>query len=148
MLKAFRNPTNHEISNFLIRQGPFDLAVTVNLKKRHPNYHINNSPEIAEKTGRWFIGRLNENLLRRKYRYKHSQLRTVCSVEKGLVERRLHLHLAIGMPPHINKAEFIKTIIKIHKKMDWAYGEIHIAPYINDGWIDYLQKEGFESVLL
>jgi len=100
MLKGFRNPTNQEISNFLIRQGPFDLAVTVNLKKRHQKYHLINSPEIAEKTGRWFIGRLNEDVLRRKYRYKHEQLRTVCSVEKGLIEKRFHLHIALGIPNH------------------------------------------------
>lgn len=140
-LKAF-------VTRFLASQGPFDIAVTINLKKRHPIHHINNSLEHAEKSGRWFIQRLNESVLKRKYRFNCGQLNSICSIEKGSIEKRLHLHLALGIPSHVKQSDFINKLNKIHKKMDWAYGELHLSPYLNSGWIEYISKEGFDSVLL
>lgn len=147
MASNFQKPSIKEVADFLAAQGPFDLAVTVNLKKRHHIYQVNNSFEQAEKSAYWLLSRLNESVLKRRYRYKNEQLKSICSVEKG-VEKRLHLHLAIGIPSGINQYQFISKLNKIHRKMDWAYGEIHIAPYLNDGWLNYISKEGFDSVLL
>ena len=147
MTSSFQKPSIKEVTGFLGAQGPFDLAVTVNLKKRHHIYQINNSHELAEKSGYWLINRLNESVLKRRYRHRNERLKSICSVEKG-VEKRLHLHLAIGIPADINKYQFISKLNKIHRKMDWAYGELHIAPYLNDGWLNYICKEGFDSVLL
>lgn len=148
MLSNFRKPSTQEATEFLANQGPFDLAVTVNLKKRHPIHQINNSIEQAEKSGYWLIKRLNESIFKRKYRAGYKQLNLICCVEKGSIKKRLHLHLALGIPTHINQSEFIDNLKKIHKKMDWAYGGIHLSPYLTDGWIEYISKEGFDSVLL
>lgn len=148
MHNNFRKPSSQEVTEFLAKQGPFDLAVTVNLKKRHPIHQINNSIEQAEKSGRWLIKRLNERILKRKYRVGYERLNSICCVEKGDIEKRLHLHLALGIPTHIERSEFIGYLMKIHKKMDWAYGEVHLSPYLTNGWIEYISKEGFDSVLL
>jgi hypothetical protein len=148
MSNIFRKPSTQEVSKFLASQGPFDFAVTVNLKKRHHIYQVNNSHELAEKSGYWLISRLNESVLKRKYRYKHEQLRTICSVERGLVEKRFHLHLALGTPAYISQCEFINKLIKLHKKMEWAHGDIYVTPYHSDGWINYISKEGLDSILL
>jgi hypothetical protein len=142
------NNMKDAVSKFLASQGPFHLAVTVNLKKRHHKHHINNSLELAEKSGYWLIDRLNDSVLRRKYRFKKEQLNSICAIEKGSIEKRFHLHLAIGVPANISVYEFIGKLKKVHRKMEWAYGEPHISKYINDGWIDYISKEGFDSVLL
>jgi hypothetical protein len=32
--------------------------------------------------------------------------------------------------------------------MDWVKGDIHIAPYRDAGWLDYLLKTGFDGVVL
>ena len=148
MLSNFRKPSIREVTEFLVNQGPFDLAVTVNLMKRHPIHRINNSLEYAEKSGYWLIKRLNESIFKRKYRVGYERLNSICCVEKGSIEKRLHLHLALGIPTQIKQSEFIDNLKKIHKKMDWAHGEVHLSPYLNEGWIDYICKEGFDSVLL
>lgn len=148
MFCNFHKASTQEVTEFLVNQGPFDLAVTVNLKKRHHIHRINNSIEYAEKSGHWLIKRLNENIFKRKYRVGYERLNSICCVEKGGVEKRLHLHLALSIPTHIKHSEFIDILNKIHKKMDWAYGEIHLSPYLTDGWIKYISKEGFDSVLL
>lgn len=148
MLSTYRKPTHSDVSKFLADQGPFDLAVTVNLKKRHNIYQVNNSLELAEQSGYWLMGRLNESVLKRKYRYKNEQLKSVCSVERGLAEKRFHLHLALGIPADISRHEFIDRLIRLHKKMEWAYGDIYVAPYHSEGWISYISKEGLDSILL
>ena len=148
MLATIRKPNPQDISMFLASRGPFDLAVTVNLKKRHHIYQVNNSHEFAVRSGYWLVDRLNEGILKRKYRYKNEQLRTICSLERGPTEKRFHLHLALGIPANISRCGFIERLVKLHKKMEWAHGDIYITPYHSDAWIDYISKEGFDSILL
>ena len=136
------------INRFLTSNGPFHIAVTVNLKKRHHLYQVNNSLELAEKSGYWLIDRLNDSVFKRKYRFRKERLNSICAVEKGEIEKRFHLHLALGIPNHVSEHEFLNKLKKVHKKMEWAYGEPYISKYINTGWIDYICKEGFDSVLL
>jgi hypothetical protein len=44
--------------------------------------------------------------------------------------------------------ELLRQLNKAYKKMDWVKGDIHIAPYQDKGWLEYLLKTGFESVVL
>ena len=39
-------------------------------------------------------------------------------------------------------------IEKASKKLDWIKGDIDIIPYQNAGWLNYLLKTGFDSVVL
>ena len=68
---AEMKPNLIEISRFLSEQGPFDWAVTMNLKKRHPRYHAHMTPQIFEQTGRHYLSLVNKGLLKRQYRYGH-----------------------------------------------------------------------------
>ena len=136
-----------EISRFLDMQGPFDWAVTMNLKKRHPNYKTYITPQIFEQTGRHYLSLVNKGLFKRKYRYGLEKLNGIFCMEVGGLEKRPHLHFAIGSNGQLHKDDLLRELNKAYRKMDWVKGDIHIAPYQDKGWLDYLLKTGFDSVV-
>jgi hypothetical protein len=69
-------------------------------------------------------------------------------MEIGVLEKRPHLHFAIGSNNKSHKDELLIQLNKAFKKMDWVKGDIHIKPYQNVGWLNYLIKTGFDSVVL
>ena len=141
-------PSKEEILHFLERLGPFDWAVTINLKKRHPIYQAYITPQIFEQTGRHYLSLVNKGLLKRQYRYGHAKLNSVFCMEVGGLEKRPHLHFAIGSNGRFHKKDVLRELNKAFGKMDWVKGDIHIAPYQDTGWLDYLLKTGFDSVVM
>lgn len=141
-------PSLSEISSFLNSRGPFQWAVTMNLKKRHPTYHTYITPQIFEQTGRHYLSIVNKGLFKRQYRYGHAKLNGIFCMEIGTLDKRQHLHFAIGSNNQLHKEELLRQLNKAYKKMDWVKGDIHIAPYQDRGWLEYLLKTGFESVVL
>ena len=141
-------PSIADISKFLDSQGPFDWAVTMNLKKRHPIYQTYITPQIFEQTGRHYLSLVNKGLFKRQYRYGHTKLNGIFCMELGDIEKRPHLHFAVGIKNELGKEELLSQLNKAYKKMDWVKGDIHIAPYQDAGWLDYLLKTGFDSVVL
>ncbi|TXI10875.1 MAG: hypothetical protein E6Q68_07330 [Polynucleobacter sp.] len=138
--------SNSECVSFLEKLGPFDYAITINLKKRHPIYKIYINQEIANKTAEWFYKALSKKTLGRKYRYKHANLNCIYSVEIGSLEKRHHIHMAISKPSNITSDDFLDKLNVVHQKMDWRHGDIHLTSYHSSNWIKYLMKEGFEKV--
>jgi hypothetical protein len=141
-------PSISDISRFLDSQGPFDWAVTMNLKKRHPIYQAYITPQIFEQTGRHYLSLVNKGLFKRQYRYGHAKLNGIFCMELGGIEKRPHLHFAVGLKNEPGKEELLSQLNKAYKKMDWVKGDIHITPYQDAGWLDYLLKTGFDSVVL
>jgi hypothetical protein len=141
-------PSIRDISRFLDSQGPFDWAVTMNLKKRHPIYQTSITPQIFEQTGRHYLSLVNKGLFKRQYRYGHAKLNGIFCMELGGIEKRPHHHFAVGLKNELGKEELLSQLNKAYKKMDWVKGDIHITPYQDAGWLDYLLKTGFDSVVL
>jgi hypothetical protein len=69
-------------------------------------------------------------------------------MEIGGIEKRPHLHFAVGSNSHSHKDELLRQLNQAFNKMDWVKGEIHITPYQDAGWLDYLLKTGFDCVVL
>ena len=69
-------------------------------------------------------------------------------MEYGKLEKRSHLHFAIGGPPNIDKHYVYLELRNASKKLDWIKGGIDIRPYQSSGWLNYLLKTGFDSVVL
>jgi hypothetical protein len=141
-------PSVSQMLGFLDSQGPFDWAVTMNLKKRHPTYQTYITPQIVEQTGRHYLSMVNKGLFKRQYRYGHVKLNSIFCMEIGILDKRQHLHFAIGSNNQLHKEELLRQLNKAYKKMDWVKDDIHIAPYQDAGWLKYLLKTGFESVVL
>lgn len=142
------SPSREDIVQFLKTLGPFDWAVTMNLKKRHPPYQTQMTPQIFEQTGRHYLSLVNKGLFKRQYRYGHKKLNGIFCMELGGIEKRPHIHFAIGSQNHLHREELLIQLNKAYKKLDWAKGNIHITPYQNTGWLEYIIKTGFESVVL
>jgi hypothetical protein len=142
------NPKTIDWVTFLKQQGPFQWAVTMNLKKRHPIYQTYITPQIFEQTGRHYLSLVNKGLFKRQYRYGHAKLNGVFCMEVGELEKRPHLHFAIGSNNLLLKEELLSQLNKAYKKIDWIKGNAHITPYQDVGWLDYLTKKGFEGVVL
>lgn len=140
-------PSIADISKFLDSQGPFDWAVTMNLKRRHPHYQTYLTPQIFEQTGRHYLSLVNKGLFKRQYRYSHAKLNSIFCMELGGLEKRPHLHFAIGSHDKLHKDEILRHLNKACKKIDWVKGDIHIAPYQDKGWLNYLLKTGFSNVV-
>ena len=141
-------PTTIDWVTFLKQQGPFQWAVTMNLMKRHPIYQTYITPQIFEQTGRHYLSLVNKGLFKRQYRYGHAKLNGVFCMEVGELEKRPHLHFAIGSNNLLFKEELLSQLNKAYKKIDWIKGNAHITPYQDAGWLDYLTKKGFEGVVL
>lgn len=142
------NPKTIDWVTFLKQQGPFQWAVTMNLKKRHPIYQTYITPQIFEQTGRHYLSLVNKGLFKRQYRYGHAKLNGVFCMEVGELEKRPHLHFAIGSNDMLHKEELLSQLNKAYKKMDWIKGNAYITPYQDAGWLEYLTKKGFEGVVL
>jgi hypothetical protein len=138
----------NEIARFLDNQGPFDWAVIMNLKKRHPFYQTYTTPQIFEQTGRHYLSLVNKGLFKRQYRHGRAKLNGIFCMEIGGTEKRPHLHFAIGCNDQFHKEDVLRELNRAYRKMDWVKGDIHIAPYRDTGWLDYLLKTGFDSVVL
>ena len=141
-------PSQDEIIHFLNGLGPFDWAVTMNLKKRHPRYQTQITPQIFEQTGRHYLSLVNKGLFKRQYRYGRAKLNGVFCMELGDSEKRPHLHFAIGSNDQSQSKDVLSELHKAYRKMEWVKGDIHIAPYKDAGWLAYLLKTGFDSVVL
>ena len=148
--KPFRlgAPKVSDWTDFLHKQGPFNWAVTMNLKKRHPYYQNHITPQIFEQTGRHYLSLVNKGLFKRQYRYGYTKLNGFFCMELGGIEKRPHLHFAIGSKNQLIKEDLLRQLNESYKKLDWVKGDIHITPYRDAGWIEYLLKTGFDSVVL
>ena len=120
----------------------------MNLKKRHLIYQTYITPQIFEQTGRHYLSLVNKGLFKRQYRYGHAKLNGIFCMELGGIEKRPHLHFAVGLKKELGKEELLNQLNKAYKKMDWVRGDIHITPYQDAGWLDYILKTGFDSVVL
>ena len=145
---SLMNPTISDWVSFLQKQGPFQWAVTMNLKKRHPHYQTLLTPQIFEQTGRHYLSMVNKSLFKRKYRYGHMKLNGIFCMEIGNLEKRPHLHFAIGSNNEAHKEDLLRQLTKVYKKMEWVKGDIYITPYQDSGWLEYLLKSGFDKVEL
>lgn len=141
-------PSITEIMRFLEIQGPFNWAVTMNLKKRHHLYQTYITPQIFEQTGRHYLSLVNKGLFKRQYRYGRAKLNGIFCMEIGSIENRPHLHFAIGSKTQICEESLLRQLKDAYKKMDWVKGDIHIEPYQDAGWLNYLLKTGFSNVVL
>ena len=144
----YRHQSASRNLKFLEDLGPFRYSVTINLKKRSPKFAIYSTYEQWEKSAKWFISALNKRIFKRAYRYNHKKINSISAIEVGGLNKRPHIHMALGLPMEVSHEKCIYALKQVHQKLDWSYGDIHIESYQDSGWISYLMKEGFDRVVL
>lgn len=94
-----------------------------------------------------FMRRLNRAVYGSANRHHGKRLRVVPIIEKSL-DGRLHYHVAIEPPAHLDNDEFCRLAMLIWLKTPLGYGHGDVAPHADAGWIDYMTKKrsknGFE----
>ena len=133
---------------FFCEFGKLTDAVTILLKKEHPEHYIYWRDEMAEPTAKWFMDRLNKKVFGRMYLGGHQRLAAVISYERGGLTDRPHFHLAIGRPRHLTKLKFHQLIEGVRRRMDWSFGTIDIRDYTGSGFLRYICKGDFEKIIL
>jgi len=136
-----------EYQNFFADFGNFTDTITILLKKRNPTLNTYWRSEYAEKTALWFYDRLNKKIYGRKYLGGHRQIGMVTSYEVGCKTGRPHLHIAVERPNHLNKSQFHRLIEDVFKRMEWAYESIYFKTYRDAGFLRYMCKGDFESII-
>lgn len=64
----------------------------------------------------------------------------VLPVLEGGATHRLHYHLLIDLPPTVDLDEAYPLFVDQWRQTQWGYGQTHVQPCYDDGWMDYITK--------
>ena len=138
------------------RRVPNPVSVTLTLKQRiecndfKGRFGINLDPIKVSENTRHFMNRLNQSVFGKGF-LRYGKRLSVIPVIEGNSFIRLHVHMTLEKPNHIDINEFEQLISKCWSKTKFGYNNIKIKPIDNYmGWVDYTLKnkskgEGFRS---
>lgn len=113
--------------------NPF--AITLNLKHRIQNIAVDLYE--CQKALRYFLNRLNRQLLKGSYSRGKKRLSVIPTYNVGKFKQRQHYHLVIDVPSG-KSCEQIKEVVDIcWSKVDQAYGKAFVEVMYSDGWKQY-----------
>jgi hypothetical protein len=98
------------------------------------------------RTIKWLIRRINTECFNRSQRRKRHTIGAVVAVEGAELSKRIHAHLALSAPDHINFDEFKVIIERLLPQCRWINKKCEIKPYLDSGWLDYMFKTGQEAL--
>lgn len=116
--------------------NPFGF--TLNIKKRCNGIWIDLI--AAQNNVRYFINRLNNNLLKHKYSRGGARLKGIAAFERGSFRERLHWHSIIDVPEEFTPKDVKQIAASCWSKTDLSYGKPHIVKPTDDGWLSYITK--------
>lgn len=125
---------------------PNPVALTLTLKQRLEQNHIQGrygeklDPIKASKNTRHFMNRLNQTIFGKGF-IRYGKRLCVVPIIEGNSYIRLHIHMTLEKPVHLDLDEFKNMIIKCWTKTKFGYYDIQIKE-IDDyyGWFDYKLK--------
>ena len=158
MLKVSMNlPTKTDyLDYFDQRRVPNPIAVTLTMKQRIESndfkgrFGINLDPIKVSENTRHFLNRLNQSVFGKGF-LRYGKRLSVIPVTEGNKFIRLHIHMTLERPDHMNLDEFEMLISQCWSKTKFGYNDIQIKPIDHyDGWMDYILKnkskgEGLQS---
>ena len=93
----------------------------------------------ASQNVRHFLNKINRKYYKNAHK-RHGKSLSAFPVMEISSDGRLHYHLLIDRPPHINAVQFGTDIRSIWQSTDWGYKEVHIDERPNEGWLYYMTK--------
>ena len=123
--------------------NPF--AVTLNLKQAcaietaNGRSSIPLTDQVAAQNLRHFLNRLGKCYLGNAAR-RHGKKLPIIPVLEGGNGHRLHYHLIIDLPVSVTLDEVYPLFVTEWTKTDWGYGQVHIQPCRDEGWLNYITK--------
>ncbi len=104
------------------------------------------TPELAQQNFRHFMNLLNYKLFGKAFRRRNNKLRlqVLASLERGALGERLHYHVIIDRPPHIEPWRFHLSIQFLWYRTRWGYRKIDIQALKTGAdvtnWLGYVVK--------
>ncbi len=123
--------------------NPF--GVTLNLKQAcvieaaNGRTSIQLTDQLAAQNLRHFLNRLGKCYLGNAAR-RHDKKLPIIPVLEGGNGQRLHYHLIIDLPHSVTLDEVYPLFISEWTKTQWGYGQVHIQPCLDKGWLNYITK--------
>ena len=102
----------------------------------------------CEKTIFHLINRLNRAAFGHGVRRRGSRLTAITVIEGEASEKRLHAHIALSRPNHIEESDWINRILFEARKCRQINREMRATAVTSAGWATYLAKEGPSALAL
>jgi hypothetical protein len=125
--------------NFPAWKNPVAITLTFKQVFHSVAGSIRLTSEHAAKNVRHFLNQLNRRYFGNASKRFGKGIPTLPVLEVSR-EGRLHYHLLMDRPTHIDPVHFQSDIRSIWKSTDWGYDQIHIDTNPNEGWIYYITK--------
>ena len=123
--------------------NPF--GVTLNLKQAvgieadNGRSFVRLTDQHASQNLRHFLNRLGKRYLGNAAR-RYSKKLPIIPVLEGGKGHRLHYHLMIDLPVTATLDDVYPLFVTEWMKTQWGYGQVHIQPCRDDGWLNYITK--------
>ena len=103
----------------------------------------------VEKTVRHYVNRLNKLVFGHGVKRKGQTLTVISVIEGEVSRKRLHAHLGISRPKHIDLPTWIRIVLREATQCRQIDKEMKVeAVFSAPGWISYILKEGPEALAL
>jgi hypothetical protein len=123
--------------------NPF--CVTLNLKQAvgieadNGRSFVRLTEQHASQNLRHFLNRLGKRYLGNAAR-RYGKKLPIIPVLEGGTGHRLHYHLIIDLPATATLDDVYPLFVTEWMKTQWGYGQVHIQPCRDDGWLNYITK--------
>ena len=135
--------------DFLVRLSKdARVALTITFKESALPDSVASASALCEKTTQHLLRRINKRVFRHGVRRKDYRIASVAVLEAGTQGGRLHIHLALGLPPTHSLPDFMRLVSQEIKRCGLIARQLDIQPVRGAGWAGYLSKSGLEGLLL
>jgi hypothetical protein len=135
-------------SNFLIDlMKDSTHALTVTLRRDSGNKYDYNQRARLEETLRYSLRFIARATFKKRHRRENAQIGSVCVIETGAFQNRMHAHLALACPKFEPHPRFEINVRRSVARCRSLGKEIELKPiYDTAGWACYLSKQGLEAL--
>jgi len=101
----------------------------------------------VEKTLLHYVNRLNRAAFGHGVKRRKQSLTIIPVIEGEISHKRLHAHLGISRPKHIDFQTWMRVVLREAKQCRQVAREVRVKA-ADSGWLGYITKEGIEALAL
>ena len=133
-----------DIKNFIYLECITDwFGVSYTFKQMMNGKKID--PITSSQNFKHYLNVLNKKIFGNSFKRFGKRIEVIPVVETSM-SGRLHYHCSIRNPYPDDPERFENLLIEEWRKTNWGYHEIFVDRTIDNGWIDYSVKTGFENI--
>lgn len=153
-MNSIRHPYSHrrwigqdDAVKWLSEFGKFYFLVTITLKDDISG-NLEQVRYQAEQALKTYLAIINRKYFNNRFKRGEAMLPCAAVFHGRFTPLNPHLHMAIGLPPNESEECFIKTLKNQIRKMRIFNIISDVRGYTSAGAVDYIIREGQDSILL